>query len=157
MRQPSGEILEEKENEGGDDDAKCRASAKDEMSDVSALAASLVLLDWLTRANLQRGVARLHGLRRDSLFDFLRHCDKGLFDIRRRFGTCLEERNSHLVRERLQRYYVCVCVFRVACGVRTRAYMHINCEACTHVHAHVYIERERERESHAYVSDACDL
>ena len=65
----------------------------------NALTASLILLDWLARTNLQCRVARLHGLRRDSLFDFLRHCDECLFDIRRCFGTCLEERNTHLIRE----------------------------------------------------------
>ena len=123
MRHPGGgKILEEKEKEGGgDDDAMSRARAKDEMSDVLALAASVILLDWLARANLQRGVARLDWLRRDSLFDFLRHCDKGLFDVCRRFGTCLEERNSHLVRERLERY---VCMFTGGMwGTYVRVYM----------------------------------
>ena len=81
-------------------ETRARSSDRQNVRSVR-LAASLVLLHGLPRAHLQRRGARLHGLRRDSLLDFLCHLHEGLFDVRGRLGARLEERNAHLVRERL--------------------------------------------------------
>jgi hypothetical protein len=73
-------------------------------TDINLTASTLVALNWTSRINLN--FALRIGCTRwgpDTVLDLRRHCHKGLLDIGRVLGRCLEEWNSELIGVFLQR------------------------------------------------------